>query len=127
MRVRNALAIAAVALFAVAVAGCGKHKKTATLPGAPAAFPGTYVQSCRNIISMDGGFITAECADAQGRFQVSYIKAAACKGDIGNKNGALNCNGASATTTPPVFASDVAAASDVAVSDGAASAPPSKP
>jgi hypothetical protein len=117
------LAIAVLAIFAVA--GCGKkHKKAAIPSGPPAAFAGTYVKSCRNIISLDGGFITAECADTQGRFDVSYIKAAACKGDIGNNNGLLVCNGAVATTTTP----PPATASDAAPSDTAASsAPPSKP
>jgi hypothetical protein len=128
MRARIALAIAAMAMFAVA--GCGKQKKAAIPAGPPRppAFAGSYVQSCRNITSLDGGFITAECADTQGHFDVSYIKAAACKGDIGNQNGMLTCNGAVATTTPPppAPASD-AAPSDAAVSSAAAAAPPAKP
>jgi hypothetical protein len=127
MRARTALAIAAMAIFAAA--GCGKQKKAQAPIGAPAAFAGSYIQSCRNIVSLDGGFITAECADARGQFDVSYIKAADCKGDIGNQNGLLVCNGAVATTTPPVPgpASDTAA-SDTAVSGAApASAPPLKP
>jgi hypothetical protein len=120
MRARTAVAVTAMAIFAAA--GCGKHKKAAAPVGAPAAFAGSYTQSCRNIVSLDGGVISAECADAKGQFDISYIKAADCKGDIGNQNGLLICNGAIASTTPPA----PAPASDAAVS-AAASAPPLKP
>jgi hypothetical protein len=130
MRARNALAVAAMAI--VAAAGCGKQKNDAIPAGPPVAFAGSYVQSCRNIMALDGGFISAECADPKGQFDLSYIKAAACKGDIGNHNGVLTCNGAVASMTPPAPApaSDTAsdAASDTAASgDAASSAPPSKP
>jgi hypothetical protein len=123
MRVRITLAVAAMAIFAAA--GCGKHKKKAVIAaGPPPAFAGSYIKSCRNIVSLDGGFIAAECANTQGRFDLSYIKASACKGDIGNQNGVLACNGAvGATTTPPPALASDAAASDTAVS----SAPPLKP
>jgi hypothetical protein len=122
MRVRTVLAISAMAIFAAT--GCGRHKKAAFQPGPPPAYTGSYAQSCRNITGLDGGFISAECADARGQFQPSYIQASACKGDIGNNNGVLVCNGATASTTPPTAIPDAAsdaAASDAPVSDAASS------
>jgi hypothetical protein len=127
MRVRTVLAISAMAIFAAT--GCGRHKKAAFHPGPPPAYAGSYAQSCRNITSLDGGFITAECADAQGQFQTGYLQASACKGDIGNNNGVLTCNGATASTTAPAAIPTAAsdAASDAAASDAASSAAPAKP
>ncbi|MDB5460640.1 MAG: hypothetical protein JWO72_2381 [Caulobacteraceae bacterium] len=57
---------------------------------------GSFQQSCRNTQTA-GGVLTAECADSNGRFHVSSIPFAQCRGDIGNNNGMLACNGASAT------------------------------
>jgi hypothetical protein len=57
---------------------------------------GSYQQSCRNI-RMSNGQLSAECADAGGRFRSSAIAYTQCRGDIGNNNGMLSCNGAAAT------------------------------
>jgi hypothetical protein len=121
MRARTTLVVAAMAIFAAA--GCGKHKK-AQAPRPPVAFAGSYALSCRNIVTLDGGFVAAECANLKGHFDVSYIHAAACKGGISNIDGVLTCNGAVATTTLPASISG----SDTAISgDAASSTPPSKP
>jgi hypothetical protein len=114
MRVRTVLAVAALCLMAAT--GCHRHRKTA-FPKAPApVFKGSYAQSCRAITTLEGGFISAECANAHGRFDLTYLQAAACHGDIGNSNGTLVCNGAVASTTPPpkVSASAPAAAAAAA-------------
>ena len=127
MRVRTVLAISAMAIFAAT--GCGKHKKAAIQSGSPLAYAGSYAQSCRNIAGLDGGFISAECADAKGQFQTSYLQASACKGDIGNNSGVLTCNGATASATAPTAIPTVAsdAASNATASDAASAAAPAKP
>jgi hypothetical protein len=56
---------------------------------------GTYLRTCRNI-QMSGGMLTADCADRNGRYRQSTIRYTQCRGDIGNRNGLLNCNGATA-------------------------------
>jgi hypothetical protein len=64
---------------------------------APAfAQAGSFQGSCRNTNSSNG-MLTAECADGQGRFHFSSIPYTQCKGDIGNSNGSLVCNGATAS------------------------------
>ncbi len=64
---------------------------------APAfAQAGSFQGSCRNTNSSNG-MLTAECADGQGRFHFSSIPFSQCKGDIGNNNGMLSCNGATAS------------------------------
>jgi len=118
MRVHTVLAVAAISL--IAATGCHRHSKKDFPPAPPPAYPGSYAQSCRNITTLDGGYISAECADEKGKFNTTYLQAIACRGDIGNNNGTLVCTGAVATTTKPVIqppaASDTAA-SDAAVSD----------
>jgi hypothetical protein len=57
---------------------------------------GSFQGSCRNV-QTGGGVLTAECADSGGQFHVSSIPFGQCRGDIGNNNGMLSCNGASAT------------------------------
>jgi len=123
MRVRTMLAIAALVLLTATA--CGKHKKSAFPAGPPPAYAGSYALSCRAITGLDGGFIAAECADTKGHFNVSYLQASVCKGDIGNNNGLLVCNGATATTTPPAV---IPGAPPPVASDAAASsrAPPPK-
>lgn len=65
--------------------------------GAPAyAQSGSFSRTCRSTQS-SGGILTAECADAQGRYHVSSIPFGQCRGDIGNNNGMLSCAGASAS------------------------------
>jgi hypothetical protein len=79
----------ASAAAATALAGLGVS--------APAlAQSGSYAGSCRNTQSANG-VLTAECADGQGRYHMSSIPFGQCRGDIGNNNGMLTCNGASAT------------------------------
>jgi hypothetical protein len=64
---------------------------------APAfAQAGSFQGSCRNT-SSSNGMLTAECADGQGRFHFNSIPYTQCKGDIGNNNGTLVCNGATAS------------------------------
>jgi hypothetical protein len=114
MRLRTALTVAVVSL--VAATGCHRHKKSG-FSQAPPAYPGSYAQSCRNIVQLSGGFISAECANGKGQFDISYLQAAACKGDIGNSAGLLICNGAVASkTAPPALASDGGSASDMPAS-----------
>ena len=57
---------------------------------------GTFQTSCRNI-QTSGATLTAECADRAGAYHTSSIAFGQCHGDIGNNNGLLNCNGATAT------------------------------
>jgi hypothetical protein len=63
---------------------------------------GSYTASCRNIASLGNGAISAECADGSGHFRSSTLAAGQCKGDIGNQNGLLACNGAVAQGGPYV-------------------------
>ena len=64
---------------------------------APAfAQAGSFQGSCRNTNS-GNGMLTAECADGQGRYHFSSLPFTQCKGDIGNNNGMLSCNGATAS------------------------------
>lgn len=64
---------------------------------APAfAQAGSFQGSCRNTNSSNG-MLTAECADGQGRYHFSSIPFTQCRGDIGNNNGMLVCNGATAS------------------------------
>lgn len=55
---------------------------------------GSFTASCRNVSNLGNGTISAECADGSGRYRSSTIQSSACKGDIGNQNGMLACNGA---------------------------------
>ena len=119
MRAHTVLAVAAISL--IAATGCHRHKKSAFPPAAPPAYPGSYAQSCRSITTLDAGYISAECADEKGKFITTYLLATACKGDIGNNNGVMVCNGATGSTTKPVVAPPGASdtASDAAASDAA--------
>jgi hypothetical protein len=57
----------------------------------PAA--GSFRSTCRNI-QTSGSTLSAECADTSGRYRGSSIAFTQCRGDIGNNNGMLSCNGA---------------------------------
>jgi hypothetical protein len=57
---------------------------------------GSYQRSCRTYNSQ-GGVLTAECADAQGRYHSSTLNTAQCRGDIANNNGVLSCPGGQAS------------------------------
>jgi hypothetical protein len=123
MRLHTVLAVAAISF--IAATGCHRHKRSDFPPAPPPAYPGSYAQSCRSITTLDAGYISADCANAQGKFDTTYLQADACHGDIGNNNGTLVCNGAVATTTKPV-APPSDDASDEAVSDAPAAAAPAK-
>jgi len=126
MRAHTVLAVAAISL--IAATGCHRHKKSDFPPAPPPAYPGSYAQSCRSITTLGGGFISAECANEKGKFDTTYLQAAACHGDIGNNNGVLVCNGAVATTTKPVLAPPASdTESDAAASDAPAKEAPAKP
>jgi hypothetical protein len=99
MRVLKVLAVAALCL--IAATGCHRRRKTAFPKAPPPLFAGSYAQSCRAITTLASGFISAECANTKGHFDLTYLQAAACHGDIGNNDGTLVCNGAVASTTPP--------------------------
>jgi hypothetical protein len=65
--------------------------------GTPAfAQAGSYQRSCRTYNSANGA-LTAECADAQGRYHSSTLNTGQCRGDIGNNNGILSCPGGQAS------------------------------
>ena len=65
------------------------------VPSTAHAQSGSYQQSCRSI-STGSGQLSAECKASDGRYRQSSIDASKCKGDIGNQNGPLACNGATA-------------------------------
>jgi hypothetical protein len=79
--------VAAVAAGFATGLGAGGHASAQT---------GSFSQSCRNVRSSNG-MLTADCADSGGRFRTSTLPFAKCHGDIGNNNGMLVCNGATAT------------------------------
>jgi len=54
---------------------------------------GSFEASCRNI-NVDGGMLTAECRDMRGGYHASTIPYRRCRGDIGNNDGILSCDGA---------------------------------
>ena len=57
---------------------------------------GSYQRSCRTYNTANG-VLTAECADAQGRYHASTLSTAQCRGDISNQNGMLSCPGGQAS------------------------------
>ncbi len=57
---------------------------------------GSYTASCGNI-TVSNGMLTAQCTDMRGRERSSRIAYRRCRGDIGNNNGILMCNGAVGT------------------------------
>ena len=57
---------------------------------------GSFSRSCR-AIQTNNNTLSAECADTAGRYHASSIAYPQCRGDIGNNNGILTCNGATAT------------------------------
>ena len=83
--------ILASAALATAATGIGLALSTPALAQA-----GSYQRSCR-AYSSSNGVLTAECADAQGRFHQSTLNTGQCRGDISNSNGMLACPGAQAS------------------------------
>jgi hypothetical protein len=120
MRVKLVLAVAAVSLIA---AGCHRHKGNPFPPAPAPDYAGSYAKSCRSITTLGSGFISAECADEHGKFITTYLLAAACHGDIGNINGVMACNGATASKTKPEAMMANAASSAAVDASAAAPAP----
>jgi hypothetical protein len=83
--------ILASAALATAATGIGLAFSTPALAQA-----GSYQRSCR-AYSSSNGVLTAECADAQGRYHQSTLNTAQCRGDIANSNGMLACPGGQAS------------------------------
>ncbi len=83
--------ILASAAAATAVTGIGL-----TFSSPAFAQAGSYQRSCRTSNSANGA-LTAECADAQGRYHSSTLNVGQCRGDISNQNGMLSCPGAQAS------------------------------
>lgn len=63
-----------------------------TLP-ALAAPPGTYARTCRGVRDIGPGMMAAECRTVNGNFRFSSLDFRGCRGDIGNNNGILMCDG----------------------------------
>ena len=82
-----------LAAAAVATAATGIGLSLATPAFAQA---GSYQRSCRTY-SSQGGLLTAECADSQGRYHQSTLNVGQCRGDISNSNGMLACPGGQAS------------------------------
>ena len=115
MRILTTMAVTTA--LAMMTAACGEPAKKAPPPPADAnmTFKGSYAQSCRNVVTLENGYMSAECAGADG-YIPTKIQASLCQGDIGNANGLLVCNGAVAvdpaapnTPAPTAPASDKAA------------------
>ena len=65
-------------------------------PAAVALPSGSYSASCRNVTASNGS-LTGQCADSSGRLRSSTLAYAGCRGDIGNTNGQLVCQGGTTT------------------------------
>lgn len=83
--------ILASAAAATAVTGIGLAFSSPAFAQA-----GSYQRSCRTYNSANGS-LTAECADAQGRYHSSTLNTGQCRGDISNQNGMLACPGGQAS------------------------------
>lgn len=93
MRVLTTMALTTA--MAMMAAACGEPAKKTPPPPADAnlTYKGSYAQSCRNVVTLENGYMSAECAGADG-YIPTKIQASLCQGDIGNSNGVLACNGA---------------------------------
>lgn len=87
MKIATAAAAAVSTLVLIIPATASAQRGRPELPR------GSYVQSCTDI-SMRGGRLYAECTDTRRNRLATSIDASACRGDIGNVNGLLTCNGA---------------------------------
>jgi hypothetical protein len=83
--------ILASAAVATAATGIGLSFTTPAFAQA-----GSYQRTCRTYNSANGQ-LTAECADAQGRYHSSTLNVGQCRGDISNQNGMLACPGGQAS------------------------------
>lgn len=65
--------------------------------GAASALPsGSYSETCRDLKAQNGA-LSGSCPDASGRLRTSQLSYAGCRGDIGNTDGQLVCNGGATT------------------------------
>lgn len=55
--------------------------------------------SCRNVQSLDNGYVSAEC-QADGGWRWSSLRPVDCRSSISNRDGVLTCTGARATVGP---------------------------
>jgi hypothetical protein len=60
---------------------------------AEAAPGGSYTQSCTGVRDDGRGRMSAQCRDTRGRYRSTTLDYSGCRGDIGNNNGQLICNG----------------------------------
>ena len=81
-------------VVAAALAGAAVTPASASQP------TGSFQASCRGV-QVSGGVLTADCRDRRGNYHVSSIPYPRCRGDIGNNDGLLICNGAEATVQAP--------------------------
>lgn len=67
----------------------------ATVPALPAqAAPGgSYMQSCNQVRDDGRGQMSAQCRGVGGRYHFTTLDYRGCRGDIGNNDGQLICNG----------------------------------
>ncbi|MEO6338617.1 MAG: hypothetical protein ABIO39_01150 [Caulobacteraceae bacterium] len=52
--------------------------------------------SCRDVQTLNTGYITAECRDDRGRYRWSTIYGPQCRNEVSNENGVMACRGAEA-------------------------------
>ena len=71
----------------------------AATPARPTRPTGSFEASCRNT-QVSGDTVTAECRNIHGRYPISTINFANCRGDLSNNNGVLTCPGSSASVPP---------------------------
>ena len=110
----------AFGLFAVAALAAGCHKPAKDMNGVRVKVPGSYAQTCRNVVDGPDGALTAECEDAKGLFHPTSIKAKDCKTPLANANGTLTCAGATGVAGPAL----AGAASDSPAAAAAVSSQP---
>ena len=94
-RTLTALAVSALALSAAGAAGA-QTPYGSTGYGTPS---GSFTSSCRDVQSLDNGYISAQCR-TDGGWRWSTIRASDCRGDITSRDGVLSCYGATARTGP---------------------------
>lgn len=84
-----------LALFAALAAAPALFLAAAPAAAAP---PGSYLDSCRDVRE-DGPRrdpqLSAQCRDTRGRFRPTSLRYRGCRGDIGNEDGRLVCDGRS--------------------------------
>ncbi|HRD28596.1 MAG TPA: hypothetical protein PLO65_09880, partial [Caulobacter sp.] len=89
----HTLAVLAAGTFAVA--GLGAPAPALAQYRTPPAQ--SLGDSCRDVQTLNSGYVTAVCRDTQGRYRWSSIYYPYCRSDLSNRNGVLACLGAEAT------------------------------